>query len=401
MAALDECHGSIGNGVLTSNVDREQLNTDGVKQGRTDTLSSERTSPMRIGSLPCRSLLSAGLLASLVCLFVPTAGLAGVWGAHDSVPAATLLVPFFEVGIDPVANPENTNLVVYARTSTTIHWEIWDIDGNSTFDMFGNVELGVAETWSASLASLLATAHPATLAQLTDGDFYRGFMTIDVVSSTTSLNPFDEAYPFGTGNNILGSIYYLRLNEGSANGLPMVGLEYTSDTDVSIFLEGFYGDDDHREEIDDNGRECGAGLTQGITPCVGSDQVISAIRARVFRSAPLSGTTRVIVFTWTTEIPNGGGPSTLCTTGGETCDSSYTYHQYREDGSLADTGTLTLPHVVNIIETVGNNPGELLILGIEDPKTSMQTYAFAQNAASPEGNPNINWDAIFEASIDP
>ena len=275
--------------------------------------------------------------------------------------------------------------------------------GGGTFRHVGKrLTLGSGGPGLSSLASILATADPTTLAQLTDGDFYRGFMTIDVVTTATDKSPFSATYPFGTSNDILGSIYYLRLNEGSANGLPMVGLEYIDDTGVSIFLEGFYGSDDHREEIDDNGRECGAGLTQGITPCGGSDQEISAIRARVFRSAPLSGTTRVIVFTWTTEEPADGGPSAICGSPGFSCAESYNFYQYREDGSFADSGTLTLPHVRQYYRHGGEQPqASSTSQESKIPKHPCRSTLSPRNAASPEGNPNINWDANFPSEYRP
>jgi hypothetical protein len=326
----------------------------------------------------------------------------GIWGTPDAVPAATLIVPFFEVGVDQATNVQNTNIQVYARNSTIIHWEVWNIDGEGSEGLFGNVEIGGAQTWSLNLASLISSASPVDQALLTDGDFYRGFMTIDVVTESTNQTPFSMGYPFGTSNDILGTIYYLRLAEGSANGLPMIAIEHTAEVGVPIWLDGFYNDDDHREEIDDQARTCAATLTHAAGACGATDNLISDIRARVFRSAPLSGSTRIIIFTWSTDRPNEGGPSAICGDVGG-CATSYTFAQFRENGtSVSPKGaTLMLPHVVNIIPTVGDNPGELQILDIPDPTGTMQIYAFSLNSASPAGNPNINWDAILEANIDP
>ena len=60
-------------------------------------------------------------------LLISSPALAGVWGATDQVPAATLVMPFFEVGIDAATNPHDTLPVVYNRSGVerTIHWEIW------------------------------------------------------------------------------------------------------------------------------------------------------------------------------------------------------------------------------------------------------------------------------------
>ncbi|MBZ0111627.1 MAG: hypothetical protein K8J08_04130 [Thermoanaerobaculia bacterium] len=324
--------------------------------------------------------------------------LAGIWGAHDPVPAATLLVPFFEVGINQGTDPQNTNINVTTQQAATIHWEVWNIDGVRSDALHGNVVLSSEQTWSTNLAALIAAdATPDDVTRLTQGNFFRGFMTIDVVTSATDASPFEAGYPFGTSNVITGNIYYLRLAEGSANGLPMVGLEYTSET-ANSFLEGFYGNGDGREEIDENARACAATLSHDAGPCVTSDLEFSSISARVFQSAALSGDTRVVVFTWTTSMPEGGGPSVLCA---GTCTTIYSARQYRENGELVTETLIELPHVVNILETAGPNPGKLVLLGLEDPDESMQTYGFSINSASPQGNPNINWDAIFEATVAP
>ncbi len=337
------------------------------------------------------------LVVSIVVSITPAT--AGIWGAHDPVPASTLVVPFFEVGINQTTHPQNTNFTVYAaRGPVTIHWEVWDRDGNGTLSLFGNVDLDVGETFSGNMNSLIGAALEDDRLLLADGDFYRGFMTIDVVTESTTMTPFNDGYPFGTSNSIIGTIYYLRLTEGSANGLPMIGLEYTSDS-ANDFLEGFYVAGDGREEIDDNARECAAALIQGNGPCTDSDQVIDSIRARVFHSAPLNGSTRVIVFTWTTNDNAGGGPSALCD--GVVCDQLYSFAQRREDASVVQSGLLALDHVVNIIETVGPSPGEFLLFDVPDPNFSMQVYAFVFNSASPADNPETNWDAIFEASVWP
>ena len=339
--------------------------------------------------------------ATILFALLPTlsSGLsAGAWGVPDAVPAATLVVPFFEVGINPATHPQNTAFSVYAAAGpVTLHYEIYTIDGVGSFSLFDNVVLEAGETWSSSFEAILAAGLPEDRAALIDGPFYRGFMTIDVVTEATVITPFEEGYPFGVSNAIIGSIYYLRLSEGSANGLPMIGLEYTSDSADPV-LSDFYRNGDGREKIDDDARECSAAMTRGNVPCPLSDLSIDAIRARVFHSAPLSGNTRIVIFTWTTANPEGGGPSALCSTMG--CDQVYDFQQLREDGTVVQGGlALSLPHVVNIIETVGPNPGEFTVFDIPDPNESMQTYAFSINSASPEGNPNINWDAIFEAWV--
>src|SRR6185436_979948 len=108
------------------------------------------------------------------------------------------------------------------------------------------------DSWSAAMRDLLNTASPATRAALTEGEFYRGFVTIDVVTAATALNPRQASYPFGTSNALEGFIYYTRLSQGSANGLAMVPLESVPGT-TNTFMSGFYGSGD-REEIDSTAR---------------------------------------------------------------------------------------------------------------------------------------------------
>src|SRR5687768_12770640 len=105
-----------------------------------------------------------------------------VAGTPDRVPAASLLVPFLETGIDSFTHPHNTLLVVTNRrpANRTIHYHVWDIDGNPTA-LNGNVTLGPSATWNVAMRDLLNGAAPAVRTQLTTGPFYRGFVTIDAV----------------------------------------------------------------------------------------------------------------------------------------------------------------------------------------------------------------------------
>lgn len=335
-----------------------------------------------------------GLLLASPCL--------GVWGATDQTPGASVLVPFFEVGIDVATAPQDTNLFIYNRGAAgtvTVHWEVYTIDGDRVF--WGNQAISGAATWAISMRNHLNTfASLVERNMLIDGDFWRGFMTVDVVTESTNLSPFDAMYPFGTANTLLGYAYYARLLQGSANGLAMIPLEYTASSGVDAFLNGFYGTDD-LEEIDINARLCSTDLVQGGT-CAGLSDDDVTIRARVFQSTPLNGSTRIIVFAWNTADPDGGGPSAICGELG-TCDETYSYNRFRENSGLADSGTLRLDHVVNIIDTSPGDvaPGEFILIDVPDPSNSTQLFAFSFNSASPAGNPNVNWDAILEASILP
>ncbi len=329
----------------------------------------------------------------------------GVWGVDDQVPAASLLGPFFEVGVDVGQNPHDTLPIVYNRGGggpAILHYEVRTIDGVRAF--WGHTTVAPFASWNGSMRDLIAGASPGARALLLDGDFYRGFMTIDLVDAESDASPLDAAlFPFRDENELLGYTYYLRLAEGSANGLPMVPLEATTDI-APARLSGFYSESDSREPIDVQARTCAAFLVAGGT-FAGCDNINDrdvAIRARVFQSSAVGGRTRIVVFAWDTSRPTEGGPSAICAQAGTSCATSYSYARFSGDGTTAESGALQLPHVVTVIEPSGpQTSGEFAIFGIQDPGDSLQVYAFVFNAAQPAGNPNINWDAIFAASVQP
>jgi hypothetical protein len=121
-------------------------------------------------------------------LSVASAASAGVPGVTDRSPAPTLLVPFFETGINATINPHDTLLVVTnVKTGAHIvHYHVWDIDANPT-GIQGNITLNPRVSWTTAMRNLIAGASPADRSLLTDGDFYRGFVTIDIVTSGTTL----------------------------------------------------------------------------------------------------------------------------------------------------------------------------------------------------------------------
>src|SRR5687768_4665020 len=129
-------------------------------------------------------------------------------GTPDRVPAASLLVPFFETGINSATHPQDTLLVATNRDtgSRIIHFHVWDIDGNAT-GLHGNVTLGARASWDAAMRDLLAAADPSVRTQLTEGAFYRGFVTIDVVSAATPLAPTESTFPFSDANVLEGYAY--------------------------------------------------------------------------------------------------------------------------------------------------------------------------------------------------
>ena len=238
----------------------------------------------------------ASMLALTLCLAAPALAVPGV---TDRVPAASLLVPFFETGLDVGTHPHDTIMVVnslHSISSRTFHYHVWDIDGNPT-GLNGNIILGPLASWSVAMRDLLNAASPAVRAQLTEGSFYRGFVTIDAVGLPTVEPPTQAGFPFFEENFLEGWIYYTRLSQGSANGIAMVALESVPEA-TDVRLKGFYGGTDNREEIDVSSRRCARRLivqpTLDACPA-GFDGPLARIHLRVFRSTPLSGSSRAIV----------------------------------------------------------------------------------------------------------
>ena len=326
-------------------------------------------------------------------------------GAIDRVPAATLLVPFFETGINSSTHPHDTLLVVtnWLFADVTFHWHLWTIDGVATTHN-GNVIAEDLQTWDAAMRDIMASAPPAVKAQLTQGAFYRGFITIDVVTAATGLNPLHPDYPIGTTNALEGFVYYTRLSQGSANGLAMVPLENVPATTDS-FMRGFYTSGDNREEIDSTSRFCAnqvAANPGGTTACsTGADDAdIDRFHLRIFRVAALSGTSRAVIFTWRPGLT--GGPSTFCDS--DPCESLYTFREYNQAGVALQSGTIRLDHVVNVIPNaslVGTSGGWISIFDVPNNQIDTHVYAFSFNSAAPAGNPDLTWDAIFEGYIIP
>jgi hypothetical protein len=321
-------------------------------------------------------------------------------GAPDRVPAASLLVPFFETGIDSGTHPHDTLLVVtnWRTDSRRFHYHVWDVDGNPT-GLNGNILLGGLGTWDVAMRDLLTVAAAGVRTQLTEGLFYRGFITIDTVTADTALAPTEVGFPFSDADVLEGFIYYTRLSQGSANGLAMVALESVPAPTNSL-LRGFYRASDLREEIDPSGRRCAARLTAGLDCASGIDGPLARIHMRVFRSIPFNGSTRAVVFTWTPT--RTGGPSIWCDNPANSCNPNYIMRQYDQDGAILLNTTTRLDHVVNVIENsslVGSDSGWLSIFNITNVLIDLQVYGFSFNSANPAGNPDLTWDAIFEAYI--
>ncbi len=304
---------------------------------------------------------------------------AGVVGVPDHVPAATVIVPYFEVGINSAIDCNDTLPIVRNTGSSpvTVHYQVWDEFGNALPDLSGNFTIGPQATKTITIRYLILNASASSLSKMTDGAFYRGFMTFDVVTSSTSLTPKTAGYPFGSDNVLEGMVYYTRLCQGSSNGLPMISIEATPSTSMS----GFFQASDNRERIDADARysaEQGA-LMQAPNNAIGE------VDARVFLDPNNNGTSKLIVFTF----PQGGS----CVNCGP---GQVAYKHYDESGNLVEDTSVNLDRIVNVINVAGTQNGDISLRNIPG---GWETFAFSTNSASPGFNPALTWDAIFEASV--
>jgi hypothetical protein len=329
------------------------------------------------------------IIILLFCLFIalPHGKAEAVLGIPDNVQSATLIVPLMERGI---SSPYNTLTVVDSLciSPITIHWQVWDMDGNAT-PLKGNVTL--QGSWVSDFGTILGGASGATLTQLTDGSFYHGFMTIDMVTAATSLLPTDPAYPFSGTNCLTGWTYYVRLSEGSSNGLPMVHIEGGLAASIHENIKGFYQAGDDREEIDDHSRYSADLATNGLAIADDPNNKIDYTISRVYCQG--NAETRIILWAWapaqygTTSKPSDhveGGP--------------FQYWQFNESGTQIANSTVALNHIVNVINVPGDTNGQVWINNIPE---NFNVYAFSINSANNVANPALTWDALFESTILP
>lgn len=238
--------------------------------------------------------------------------------------------------------------------------------------------------------------------QLTVGDqAYRGFVSIDVVTTATTIDPRQLNYPLSMANDIEGFIYYTRLAEGSANGLRMLPLETFARSKYSSQYQGFYHEDDNLEVISNRARKCAQSITTGYS--CGGGFTISSLDNRLFGSTPLNGRTRLIVFMWEPRYGEEAGPTDFCLRNASWpgCVENGTVYRmtiYPESGS-AVASEITLPNVVNVIDLEVPYSGRVRIENIPDYHQLFYTFAF--NSAYPSDNPALTWDAIFEGYVVP
>jgi hypothetical protein len=340
-------------------------------------------------------------LGFLVVFLISGVAFAGIPGAMDKTPAATLIIPFFEVGINAATHPEDTFSIVYNRATTEskVHYHVWDKNGNAT-DLYGEQTLSGNETWAASMRGLITGSTAAVRTALDDGgNYYRGFVTIDLVTADTTKNPTESGYPFAVGasSNVLeGFIYYVRLAQGSSNSMPMLPINWVPGT-TKVALTDMYQNSDEREEFDATARACAADLASSGAGTCPNVLEIARVDSRVYLDQTYSAATRIIVFTWDPAVV--GGPSLYCDT--HACESDYDYKQYDKSGNLVTDTTVRLPNVVNVLSVSGTTNGLVSIQKIADKPHQFQLYAFSITNASPSSGASANWDAILPSYIEP
>jgi len=333
-------------------------------------------------------MIKRGLLVGMLmgcCLTILSPGKTeAVLGIPDEVPAATLVVPLLEAGI---SSGHNT-LFVATNTcdaAVILHWEVWNVEGRAA-NLFDNVTIDSQAAWVTDFKTILDDAESEQKDQLTDGSFYHGFLTVDMVREETNLPPTDSSYPFGRNNCLKGVIYYVRLAEGAANGISALHIEGGLDEDLDDNVRGFYRNDDNREEIDNHARYYAERTTREQSIANDPDGVLDAIISRVFLSPVLNGSSRIVLWTW--GYPRYGAQSPGDVGG------PFPARHVDENGDTVGSDSLNLSRVVNIINVSGTANGEVWI---EDLPEDFNVYAFSFNAA--EGSAALTWEVMFPSTI--
>lgn len=328
-----------------------------------------------------------GMLMACCLTILPYGKAEAVLGIPDNVPAATVVIPLLEASITGAPNTlwGITNVCSLPTDTVTLHWQIWDVRGTPV-SLSGNIVLDPQKAFVSDFKTIL-TGSSAT-GQLTDGDFYRGFLTADVVTTGTNQLPTELGYPFASRNCLKGTVYYVRLSEGAANGIPAVHIEGGLSGGLDGLVRGFYRGDDDREEIDNHARVYAEQKTRDL-PFVGdSNPFLDNIISRVFLTPALHGKSRIVVWAW--GVPDHGS-QTPGNVGGPFLTT------YRDEkGVTVSTTFQELKRVVNVIEWPGTQNGEVWI---EKLPENFNVYAFSFNAA--EGSAALTWEVMFESQIIP
>ena len=326
-----------------------------------------------------------GIVMACCLTVLPYGKAEAVLGIPDNVPAATVLVPLLEASI---AGAPNTLIVITNTCSApiTLHWQTWDVRGTPV-SLAGNVLLDPQVPWVTDFKGSVEGS--SAKGSLTDGTFYRGFLTADVVTSATNLLPTEVAYPFASSNCLKGTVYYVRLTEGAANGIPAVHIEGGLGGGLDSFVRGFYQSVDDREEFDNHARVYAEKKTRDLPFVNDSNLLLDNIISRVFLSPVLNGKSRIVVWAW--GVPDHGFQAP-----GDGGRGPFTARQRNEKGITVATSFLDLKRVVNVIDVTGTENGEVWIENLPD---NFNVYAFSFNAA--DLTAALTWDVMFESQIIP
>ena len=327
---------------------------------------------------------------------------AATYGVADHVTAATLLVPFFEVGVDPGTRPQDTLLTVHNNDSVPriVHVQVWDRDGGRT-DLRSVHTVASKATLSLSMRNLISPAPLLSRAQVAEGPFYQGFVTIDALAAPPgSARPGDPSYPYFYGNILDGFVYFTNLEGGTVGGLTMVPIEAVP-LGTTGSLTGFYTASDRREEIDPEARQCARNLVAvpSNDSCNVPSDTEATLRARYFKLASFNASTRVIVFAWDTGRKGDGGPSAICGDNpGLECPTTYAVRQYAENGTLEGVTSIQLNRAVTVISVPGVSAGTYEIREVPNADGLTQMYVFSINTGVPASGVPIS--AVFEGYVD-
>jgi len=226
---------------------------------------------MRTVRWPIRSICVLALTAALWC---DTA--MGKIGTIDAVPAATLLLPYFEVDLSSSTGPTTVFTVINGGAAPVIaHICLWTDRGVPTYnfdvtltgydvqpvnlrDLFEKNAAGIDFSgvpdrviYSHTGQPVDPNAQPAECAGRDFGDNHaRGYVTIDTTNTNTTLFPGDPGYFVSGGNGIAinlnvlwGEYSYIDLDNNFAQGEQMVHIEASS-SDALVTTNGnytFYG----------------------------------------------------------------------------------------------------------------------------------------------------------------
>jgi len=333
--------------------------------------------------------LVVGAMAFVCLAILPRGKAEAVLGIPDEVPAATIVIPLLEAG----TSSDHNTLISITNTCSgaaprILHWEVWDVNGLPV-GLSGNQSLEEFEAWVTDFKAILDDATAGDLSQLTDGSFYHGFLTVDLVTAATSLPPTDAAYPFASSNCLKGVTYYVRLVEGAANGISAVHIEGGVSGALDENVRGFYQAGDNREEIDNHARYYAERTTRNLAVVDDPDNSLDAIISRIFLSPALNGSSRIVLWAWGPPAWGAQGP-------GDGGRGPFTARHRGEDGETVSTQFLELRRVVNIINITGTENGEIWIEGLPE---NFNVYAFSFNSA--EGDASQTWEVMFPSTIVP